>query len=83
MDHEHRHEQQANGGLSKVKWVFILFAAVAAYFLIAEHRAHLTGYWPFLLLAACPLLHVFMLGGHGGHGGRRPDLTQQNERKLP
>jgi hypothetical protein len=27
-------------------------------------------YWlPLLLLAACPLMHVFGHGGHGGHGG--------------
>ena len=24
---------------------------------------------PFLLLLACPLMMVFMMGGHGGHGG--------------
>jgi hypothetical protein len=23
---------------------------------------------PFLLLLACPLLHMFMHGGHSGHG---------------
>mgnify|MGYP001348583111 CR=1 FL=1 len=51
--------------------VFFGFAAVAAYFLITEHRAHLFGILPFLLLAACPLLHVFHHRGHdkkeGGH----------------
>jgi hypothetical protein len=25
------------------------------------------GSWPYLLLLACPLMHVFH--GHGGHGG--------------
>jgi hypothetical protein len=24
---------------------------------------------PFLLFALCPLMHVFMHGGHDGHGG--------------
>jgi hypothetical protein len=24
---------------------------------------------PWLILLACPLLHVFMHGGHAGHGG--------------
>jgi len=48
------------------RWVFIGFALIAAFFLIAEHRAHLFEYMPFLLLAACPLLHL--LHGHGGHG---------------
>lgn len=42
------------------------FAAIAAFFLLAEHRAHALGWLPWLILLACPLLHVFMLRGHGG-----------------
>ena len=72
MNHDHRHKPDGGNGMkSKAKWVFIGFAAIAAYFLITEHKAHLSGllnYWPFLLLAACPLLHMFMHGGHGRHG---------------
>lgn len=72
MDHGHQHEPGAGDkARSRIKWVFIGFAAIAAYFLIAEHKAHLPGllnYWPFLLLAACALLHWFMHGGHGGQG---------------
>jgi hypothetical protein len=45
-----------------------VFLAIAAFFLWVEHRAHLLGALPWLLLAACPLLHLFMhRGGHGGH----------------
>lgn len=73
MDHEHRHEPgRGNGTKSRIKWVFIGFLVIAAYFLITEHRAHLSGflyYLPFLLLLlACPLMHIFMHGGHS-HGG--------------
>jgi hypothetical protein len=46
--------------------VFFGFVAVAAYFLVTEHRAHLFGILPFLLIAVCPLLHVFHHRGHGG-----------------
>ncbi|OGA49918.1 MAG: hypothetical protein A3F74_24050 [Betaproteobacteria bacterium RIFCSPLOWO2_12_FULL_62_58] len=74
MNHDHRHEP--DGGKetkSRTKWVFIGFALIAAYFLITEHRAHLSrwlsSYGIWLLLLACPLLHLFMHGGHGGHGG--------------
>lgn len=42
------------------------FLAIAGYFLWTEHRVHLFTYWPFLLLLACPLLHFFHHGGHGG-----------------
>jgi hypothetical protein len=48
---------------------FAVFGAVAAYFLLSEHRAHFLGSLPFLLLLACPLMHLFMRGGHGGHAG--------------
>ena len=48
----------------------LVFGAVAAYFLLSEHRAHFFGALPFLLLLACPLMHMFMHGGHGAHGGR-------------
>lgn len=58
---------------SKANWVLIGFLAIAAFFLIAEHRAHILGILPWLLLLACVVLHLFMHGGHGGHqdGGDR------------
>jgi len=49
-------------------WVFFGFLAVAGFFFFTEHRAHLMGALPFLLLALCPLMHFFH-GGHGGHQG--------------
>ena len=45
--------------------------AVAAYFLFEEHRVHMLGALPWLLLLACPLMHLFMHHGHGGHGEPR------------
>jgi hypothetical protein len=48
-----------------------VFAAGAAYFLLTEHRAHTIQALPWLILLACPLMHVFMHGGHGSHGRDR------------
>ena len=48
----------------------MVFVAAAAYSLLSEHRAHFFGAWPFLILLACPLMHVFMHHGHGHHGSR-------------
>lgn len=45
------------------------FLLIGGFFLLTEHRAHLFGILPFILLAACPLLHIFGHGGHGSHGG--------------
>jgi hypothetical protein len=58
-------------GPSRTWLAFAGFLAIAAFFLTTEHRAHVFGVLPFLLLAACPLLHMFGHGGHGGHGERR------------
>ncbi|HVK54986.1 MAG TPA: DUF2933 domain-containing protein [Burkholderiales bacterium] len=53
-----------------MKWVLWGFIAIAAFFLFTEHRAHLFGILPYLLLLACPLMHLFHgHGGHGQHGG--------------
>ncbi|EWS65291.1 hypothetical protein Y695_01455 [Hydrogenophaga sp. T4] len=38
----------------------LVLGAVAAFFLFAEHRAHIFGALPFLLILACPLMHLFM-----------------------
>lgn len=63
---QHEHETETMEWRPKIAW--IVFAAIAAFYLWTEHRAHLLGVLPFLLLLACPLMHVFMHGGHG-HGG--------------
>jgi len=70
---------------SKAGLVTIAFLLIAAFFLLSEHRVHALGVVPFLLLLACPLLHMFMHGGHSGHGGdgghsqqKEPDPGAQN-----
>ena len=47
----------------------LAFLAIAGFFLVTEHTAHVFGVLPYLLLLACPLLHLFMHGGHGRHQG--------------
>ncbi|OGA68272.1 MAG: hypothetical protein A3G81_02620 [Betaproteobacteria bacterium RIFCSPLOWO2_12_FULL_65_14] len=73
---EHSHENRGSGGGGR--WVFWAFLLIAGYFLITEHRAHVVQYLPFLLLAACPLLHFFH--GHGGHGGHGADDKEQGKK---
>ena len=50
-----------------------VFTAAAAYFLWTEHRAHVVEYLPWAILALCPLAHLFMPRGHGGHDSHRAD----------
>jgi len=47
--------------------VLVGLLAIAAYFLFSERRENFIAYLPFLLLAACLLMHLFH--GHGGHEG--------------
>ncbi|WP_119682021.1 DUF2933 domain-containing protein [Indioceanicola profundi] len=61
----------------------VVFLAVTGFFLWAEHRAHLFGALPYLLLLLCPLMHLFMHGGHGhghrhGRTRRGPDAGEQS-----
>lgn len=53
----------------------LLVAGVAGFLLWQEHRAHLLGVLPYLLLLACPLMHVFMHHGPAAssHMDREPD----------
>jgi len=75
--HDHSHRDDGNGGNSgmplrnKVAW--IIFAVIAGFYLWTEHRAHLFGVLPYLLLLACPLMHLFMHRGHGHGGKTSPD----------
>jgi hypothetical protein len=56
---------------SRWRTVAVLLAslAISGFLLTTEHRAHFLGVLPWLLLLACPFLHLLMHGGHGGHGG--------------
>ena len=54
---------------------FVVLAAVAAWLLFEEHRAHMLGAIPYLLLLACPLMHGFM--HHGHHRSQSADGTDR------
>lgn len=61
----------------RANWLFLGFLAVTGYLRLTEHQAHASPYLPLLLVPACPLMHLFMHGGHeqgnrdehGSHGG--------------
>lgn len=66
----HEAPDQRRGLRSRSIRVLISFVAIVAYFLFTRHRAHVMDLLPFLLLAACPLMHLFNCRhGHGSHGG--------------
>ncbi|MEY9494427.1 DUF2933 domain-containing protein [Bradyrhizobium elkanii] len=78
QDHSGHHNEarQAMSMKSKAGLVLAGFLAIAGVLLFTEHRAHVLGLLVWLPLLACPLMHVFMHGGHGHRGGQ----SQQNNR---
>lgn len=48
--------------------VLIGFLLIGGTLLLTEHRAHVLGLLIWLPILACPLMHIFMHGGHGSHG---------------
>ena len=63
---------------SRMGLVLVGFLAIAGALLFTEHQAHVLGLLIWLPLLACPLMHLFMHGGHGHHGDH-----QQNGDRRP
>ena len=64
MKNEH-HSGNGSWFSSRRSVVLLLFLAIIGFFTFTEHRAHVLGWLPYLLLLACPLMHLFMHRGHG------------------
>lgn len=81
MAHQHNERDGAHRWSISPRWILLGFLAVAGFFFFSEHRAHLFGYLPFVLLLLCPLMHLFH--GHGDHRGAAPDErgTQRREER--
>lgn len=60
-------DQQGSWWFSTQGIVAILFITVIGFYLFTEHTAHFLGILPFLIFLLCPLMHIFMHHGHGGH----------------
>lgn len=54
---------------SQFNWkpALITLALIVGFYILREHYVHVVGLLPYLLLLACPLMHMFGPGGHGVH----------------
>ena len=79
MNHDHNAEHPdtavPTGSSKKLIGAVIMLAFIGAFFLLREHWSHIAGYWPYLLLLACPLMHLFH--GHRGHGSHKGSSGQK------
>jgi hypothetical protein len=58
----------------RISWILAGAAAIALYSALRGHRIRALEYLPYLILLACPLLHLFMHKGdrHSGHHHNAP-----------
>ncbi|MDE2402979.1 MAG: DUF2933 domain-containing protein [Burkholderiales bacterium] len=91
MDHQHEHgkgpESTTFSFVKRPMGVAVaMLVLIAAFYVLREHWQHVAGSWPYLLLLACPLMHVFMHHGHGQgqHGPHQHGSTgEQNVAAVP
>lgn len=68
----------------RARTVAIAFAGLALAALLFEHRVHVLGALPYLVILLCPLMHFFMHGSHHhGHGGTDPKDPPRDPPKNP
>jgi hypothetical protein len=60
---ENHSPSRRNGG-ALTRWTIWALGASALAYLVIEHRPHLFGWLPYLIILACPLMHLFMHRGH-------------------
>ena len=78
--HEHGTSQTSGPNWSRInQWLLWIGLAAAVGWMFYRHNAHLSQLLPFLILLACPLLHLFGHGGHGGHGGHSRDVAKPDD----
>ena len=86
MNHQHQgNDSPPSFWTTRYAIGLVVIGGVAAYFLLTEHLAHVVGVLPYLLLLACPLMHVFMHGGHGhqDHHPGQPDKPSSAKSRKP
>jgi hypothetical protein len=82
--HEHGSGRPSGPNWSRInQWVLWIGLAAAVAWLFVRHNAHLGQLLPFLILLACPLMHLFGHGGHSEHGGGLNMKPKDDERQLP
>jgi len=52
-------------------WILVAVAVIAIVMIWQDHRAHLLGVIPYLILLSCPLLHLLHRRGGHSHRGHR------------
>lgn len=75
MDNDHFQRREV------FHWIVRGSLVVAIAYAVIEHWQHLSGALPYLLLLACPLMHLFGHHGHHRHSDKQgePDSASHGE----
>lgn len=57
-----------NNSSSPIRNILIILLVIGGIYLVIDHGQHLLPYLPFTFLLGCLVMHLFMHGGHSGHG---------------
>lgn len=57
----------------------VMLAVVGGVYLFQQHWTHLAGNWVYLVLLACPLMHLLMDHGQGGNSGHQAHHAERDE----
>lgn len=71
------------GPVKMVRWAVAVVGSAAVVLLLAEHWPHLLPYVPWALLAACPLMHIFMHHGKHHRHSSSPDTRSSRAQHPP
>lgn len=75
----HEYENTESWWFSRTFLVTIGVLLILGFLIYTGHSAHLLGTLPYLLLLACPLMHIFMHGGQHHHGSGPNDSGNETQ----
>lgn len=75
MNHTHPKNDRRPASSRNI-WILTAILLAAAGWLWTRHQSHLLAVLPYLLVLACPLMHLFHHHGHHGrHSGARAEAA--------
>jgi hypothetical protein len=63
--------------------VLLTFLAIAAFFLLTEHWAHVRGALPYILVLLCPVLHLLLHSWHRHDHTDHPAHQPRSPTEVP
>ncbi len=68
--------RKTSSDVARCRVAALMLAVIAIAFALREHWGYIFGLSPYLLLLACPLMHLFMHHGHHKHGDSDHDQPE-------